>query len=225
MKLFLSSAGIKPETKQSFLDLLGKNPKECTVAFIPTACDPEPDKTYVQWTIDQINELGLKLFTVDLKGENEDSLYDKLKSADIICVNGGNTFYLLDQAKKSGFDKVAKKLVDEGKIYFGVSAGSYLACPTIEASKWKHLDDPDVVGRTDLSALDLVNFIMVVHYEDKNKEAVENAVETTSYPVVVLTDKQGVVVNGDDIKLAGPEPVLKYNGFNFSNKENRKGKA
>lgn len=217
MKLFLSSAGIKPETKQSFLNLLGKDPNECTVAFIPTACDPEPDKSYVQWTIDQISELGLKLFTVDLKGENEDSLYEKLKSADIICVNGGNTFYLLDQTKKSGFDKVAKRLVNEDKIYFGVSAGSYIACPTIEASGWKHLGDTDVIGKTDLSALNLVNFLMIVHYEDKYKEWLENGIKTTSYPVVVLNDKQAIIVDGENIKLAGPEPVLKYNGFKFTN--------
>lgn len=215
MKLFLSSAGIKPETKQAFLDLLGKDPKDCTVAFIPTACDLEADKSYVQWTIDQISELGLKLFTVDLKGENENSLYDKLKSSDIVCVNGGNTFYLLDQAKKSGFDKVVKRLVGEGKIYFGVSAGSYIACPTIEVSTWKN-HDSNIIGLKDLSAMNFVNFLMFVHYKDQNKEAVENAVKATNYPVVVLTDKQAIVVDDDKIELAGPGPALKFNGFEFT---------
>lgn len=215
MKLFLSSAGIKPETRQAFLDLLGKEPTDCTVAFVPTACDLESDKTYVQWTIDQINELGLKIFTVDLKGESEDSLYEKLKPADVICVNGGNTFYLLDQVMKSGFDKAAKRLVDEGKVYFGVSAGSYIACPTIEVSTWKNHDN-NSIGLTDLSAMSFVNFLMFVHYTGEDRETVENGVKTTSYPLVVLTDRQAVVVDGDKINIAGPEPVLKYNEFIFS---------
>jgi len=217
MKLFLSSAGFKPETKERFLKLLGKDPKETLAAFIPTAAGPKKDKSYVQWTIDQIEKLGMKTKTIDLVDENKQSLNEKLSDCDVIIMNGGNTFLLLDWVKKSGFDKVIKKLIDRDKVYVGISAGSYIACPTIEQSKWKHLDDPDKVGRTDLSALNLVNFLIVAHYTDEYKEAVENGVKTTNYPVVVLTDQQAVVVDGDAIELAGPEPVLKYNGFKFTN--------
>jgi dipeptidase E len=216
MKLFLSSAGIKPETKESFLKLLGKNPKEMTVAFIPTACDPEPDKSYVQWTIDQIEEVGLKCFTVDLKGENENSLKKKLEKADIICVNGGNTFYLLDQVKKSGFDKIIRSLLNKGKIYFGVSAGSYIACSTIEAAKWKKLGDPDVVGSNDLSSIRLCNFLIVAHYSEKYYDDVERGATTTKYPVVALTDQQAVIVNGDKIQIAGAGQKNIFNGFKES---------
>lgn len=217
MKLFLSSAGFQPETKDHFIKLLKKDPKENLAAFIPTAAGPEKDKSYVQWTIDQIEQIGMKTKTIDLVDENETSLTEKLSNCDVIIVNGGNTFFLLDWVKKSGFDKVVKKLIDQGAVYVGISAGSYIACPTIEAGKWKHFDDPDVVGKIDLSALNLVNFLMIAHYSDKYKEAVENGVKTTSYPVVVLTDKQAVVVVGDRVELAGPKPVLKYNGFKFTN--------
>lgn len=153
---------------------------------------------------------------VDLKGENEETLYQKLSNVDVILVEGGNTFYLLDWVKKSGFDKAVKRLIEDGKVYYGISAGTYIACPTIEHSKWKHLDDPDKASRTDLDALNLVDFLIVAHYADKYKEAVDNGVKTTSYSVVALTDQQAIVVDGDNIELAGLEPVLKYNGFNFS---------
>lgn len=212
MKLFLSSAGIKLETKEAFLNLLDKDPKNCTVAFIPTACDPEPDKSYVQWTIDQLESLGLKLYTVDLKGESSDSLYEKLKPADIICVNGGNTFYLLDQVRKSGFDKIIPKLLNEDKIYFGVSAGSYIACPTIEVSTWKNHDN-NIINLTDLSALHFVDFLMFAHYENKYKEVVEQGTKTTQLPIITLTDQQAIVINGDHISLAGPTPFLTFNNF------------
>lgn len=215
MKLFLTSAGFQPETTKYFLDLLGKDPKEALAAFIPTAAGPEKDKSYVQWTIDQIEELGMKTITVDLVYENEQTLEEKLSACDIIIVNGGNTFFLLDWVKKSGFDKVLKKLLNQGKIYVGISAGSYIACPTIEHGKWKHLDDPDKVGRTDLDALNLIDFLMVAHYADKYKEAVENGIKTTKLPVVTLTDKQAIVVDGNSVKIVGPGESLKFNNFKY----------
>ncbi len=215
MKLFLSSAGIQPETKQAFLDLIEKDPKDCKVAFIPTGADPQEKKQHVQRTIDQIEDLGMSLFKVDLKIENEQSLYEKLSPADAICVNGGNTFYLLDWVKKSGFDKVAKRLLNEGKIYFGISAGSYIACPTIEVSNWRNHDN-NTIDLKDLSAMNLVDFLMFVHYSQEWIETVEDGYKTTQLPVVVLTDKQAIVVNGDKISLAGPQEVLTFNNFKLS---------
>lgn len=214
MKLFLSSAGIRPETKDDFLKLLDKNPKETKVAFIPTACDPSKDKSYVQWTIDQIEDLGMSLFTIDLKEETEQSLYNKLKDADVICVNGGNTFYLLDWVRKSGFDKTIKRLLTEGKVYFGVSAGSYIACPTIEMSIWKK-SNKDRFGVFDFNSLNLINFLISVHYEAKYQEAVENGTKTTNLPVIALTDQQAVIINDNKISLAGPQNVLMFNNFTF----------
>lgn len=212
-KLFLSSAGIVPETKNDFLKLLGKDPKDVLVAFIPTAAGPEKDKSYVQWTIDQIQQLGMKSEKVDLVDENEKSLESKLSKCEVIIMNGGNTFYLLEWVKKSGFDKVIPKLLDQGKIYIGISAGSYVACPNIEAGKWKHLGDSDVIGKSDLSALNLVDFLIVAHYSGKYKQDVENGVKTTSLPVVALTDKQAIVVEGDKYRIVGEGERNFFNGF------------
>jgi len=211
-KLFLSSAGITPETKEEFLKLLEKNPKDITVAFIPTAADPEGDKTFVQWSINQINELGMKFFTVDLKEENKDTLYKKLSRADIIWINGGNTFYLLDRVRKSGFNQIIEKILDEGKMYVGVSAGSYLACSNIESAKWKHISDPDIVGLKDLTALNLVKLLVVTHYKDQYKQDVENGSKTTKLPVVALNDKQAIIVTGNNLKIIGDkENIVAFN--------------
>lgn len=211
-KLFLSSAGIVPETKEDFLKMLSKDPGNLNVAFIPTAADPEKDKTFIQWSIDQIKEIGMRFFTVDLKVENKDTLYKKLNEADVIWINGGNTFYLLDQVRKSGFNQIIEKLLDEGKIYVGVSAGSYLACPNIESAKWKNISDPDIVGLKDLTALNLVKLFVVAHYEDQFKQDVENGSIATKLPVVALNDKQAIIVSGDELKIVGDKKnILIFN--------------
>lgn len=213
MKLFLSSAGLRPEFKNDFLKLLGKDPRRCKVAFIATAADPEPNKEFVKWSTEQIEEAGMGWYEVDLRGKNEAQLRHELAPADIIWVNGGNTFYLLDQARKSSFDTVIKEMLANGKLYYGVSAGSYLACPTIEAARWKRLDDRNVVKMTEFTSLGLVDFLIIAHYEEKWKEVVQNGVKSTKLPVVVLTDQQAVMVDSEKIQIVGDGSKLSFNGF------------
>lgn len=213
MKLFLSSAGLRPEIKEEFFKLIGKDSTRCRVAFIATAADPEPNKALVKWSTDQIEEAGMRWYEVDLKGKDQEQLKQELTPADIIWVNGGNTFYLLDQVRKSGFDTVAKELLAGGKLYYGVSAGSYLACPTIETARWKRLDDRNVANMTDFNSLGLVDFLIIAHYEEKWKEAIENGVRSTNLPVVVLTDQQAVMVDGNIIKIVGSGLKRVFNGF------------
>jgi dipeptidase E len=211
-KLFLSSEGLVPETKKYFFKILGKYPKDTTVAFIPTAADPQKNKTFVQWSIDQIKNEGMKVVKIDLKEENKISLYHKLKKCDVIWLNGGNTYYLLDKIKKSGFDKIINKLLESGKIYFGVSAGSYVACPNIEAAGWKHADR-NINNLKNLTGLNFVPFIMTAHFEEAVKKAVEKGAKNTKLPVVALTDKQALIVKGKKYKVVGIGKKNFYNGF------------
>lgn len=212
-RLFLSSAGLNEFTKKYFLEMLGKDPKDILVAFIPTAAGPEKDKSYVQWTIDQIQQLGMKSETIDLEDENEKSLESKLSKCDVIIMNGGNTFYLLDWVRKSCFDKVIPKLLDQDKIYVGISAGSYIVCPTIKAATWKNADT-NVVNLKDLTGLNLVPFIISAHYDrEKYYQALVSGVNSTKLPVVALTDKQAIVVEGDSYKVVGEGERNFFNGF------------
>ena len=210
-KLFLSSAGLKPETKDDFLKLLGKPPADSLVAFIATAADPEPDKSFIQWSIDQIKEAGLKIIEIDLKGEMADTLYEKLSPADVIWVNGGNTFYLLDQIRKSGFDKIIVKLLEEGRIYFGVSAGSIVAGLSIETSGWKPEGDENLAGLTDYTAMKLAPFDIFVHYKERHKELIKEAADIAKNPLFVLSDQQAVIVDGEKIKVVGAGEIIKFN--------------
>src|SRR5579859_75976 len=172
-KLLLTSEGIQPELKNDFLSLLTKSPEETTVAFIPTACDVDKDQSYVAIARNMIQNTGVKIYDVDLKGENEASLLKKLSPADVIFVNGGSTFYLLKKVRESGFDKAVKKLITEGKIYIGLSAGTYIACPTIEMATAKHHPLRDREDVTDFTSLNLVPFIITVHYQKQYEEIIK----------------------------------------------------
>lgn len=212
-KLFLTSAGLVKETRDAFLKLLATNPSEITVAFIPTAADPEEDKRFVEKDKQLIYEIGMKIQEIDLKNENEHSLLQKVLPLQVIYIEGGNTFYLLDWIRKSGFDKVLRKFIDEGKIYVGVSAGSILVGPNIELSNWKHDWDKNIVNLQDLTGLNLVPFAISPHFAEEDRALLEQKSKTVNYPLVALNDTQAILVNGAHVKIEGVGEKVSFNSF------------
>ncbi|MBD8032408.1 MULTISPECIES: Type 1 glutamine amidotransferase-like domain-containing protein [Solibacillus] len=52
------------------------------------------------------------------------TIQEVVNSLDIIYVGGGNTKYMLDVWRKTGFDEVLKKAYEQGVILTGISAGA-----------------------------------------------------------------------------------------------------
>src|SRR3989338_10165873 len=216
-KLLLTSAGIVPEIKKEFLSLLPKKkPGDNKVAFITTAAYGEnKDPHWWQKDRQRLYDCGIKdIEEIDLRerGETPQELEKRLTDKDIIFVNGGNTFYLLEWTRKSGFKRVLSNFLKRGGLYVGVSAGSYLACPTIEQATWKRADR-NRWGGTDFKALNLIPFLIVAHFEEKYRTIVDLAAKNTKYPIVALSDKQAIVVDGKTVRIVGVGKKEFWNGF------------
>ena len=214
-KLLLTSVGIVPEIKKEFLSLLpNKKPGDNKVAFITTAAYGEnKDPHWLKKDRQLLHDCGIKdIEDIDLKGKTPQELEKIVTDKDIIFVNGGNTFYLLDWTRKSSFDAVVKKFLQRGGLYVGVSAGSYLVCPTIEQATWKRADR-NRWGVTDFKALNLIHFLIVAHFEEKYRVIVDVAAKRTKYPIVALSDKQAIVVDGKNIKVIGVGRKEYWNWF------------
>src|SRR3989344_4950662 len=134
--LLLTSQGLN--VKDEILKILPKPPRELNLIHITTASKDKKDKSYVARDTKALKDLGFNVKELDLLGLTESKLRELFKNTDIIYVQGGNTFYLIKCVKESGFDKVVKSLINKGTIYIGKSAGTYIACPTIKQSSWKH---------------------------------------------------------------------------------------
>ena len=217
MKLLLTSNGIKSGLTNDLLSLLPNKPLgKISVSYIVTAAFGEKgNKSWVNIAKNDLQKLGISdIENLDIRGKTEIELYSILSKKDIILANGGNTFYLLKYVKESGFDKVIKQLVGKDRLYIGVSAGSYIACPTIEQAYWKDTDrswkDFDL---TDLTGLNLVPFLITAHFNESFREAVEEAAKSTRYPFVCLYDTQAVLVNDSSIKIVGEGKKVFYNCF------------
>src|SRR3989344_4002527 len=166
-RLLLTSAGIVPEIRTDFLSLLPVKVSEAKAVFIVTGAYGEPPETYggaePWWLIRDRKTLYDSGIThvedLDLRGKTKAQLEKILADKDIIFVSGGNTFFLLYWARQSGFDVLVPKFVKQGVLYVGASAGSYLACSSIEMALWKE-PTRDRFGLTDTRGLGLAPFLI-----------------------------------------------------------------
>ena len=105
--------------------------------------------------------------------------------------------------RETGFDKILKEELEKGKVYIGTSAGAYLICPSIEVSNWDK--EQEMFGITDFTALNYVSFVLKVHYKDEQKELVKAKMKTLKYPIHILRDGQGILVEDGKPTFFGDE--------------------
>ena len=191
MKLILSSDG-------SFLLKYGYEqtgiPKDqMRIGYITTASKKARNKDFMEDFKISIDKEKYNFEEIDIEGKTETELKELFKNKNVIHIEGGNTFYLLKIIRETGFDKILKNLINEGKVYIGTSAGSYVACPNIEVSNWDKTGK-DRFGITDYTALNLVPFVLKVHYKDEMEEQVKEGVATLKCPIRILRDGQGIII-------------------------------
>jgi dipeptidase E len=196
MKLFLSSffAGVA-DLFAEFTACAGKK-----VVFIPTASNVEKITFYIASDKKALQKLGMLIDELDIATAPQETVLNKISECDYIFVEGGNTFFLLQEMKRSGADKIISDQILSGKIYIGASAGSIIVSKNIEYVK--HLDNPDAAPDLsgDFSALGLVDFCIVPHFANPPfKKAGEAIVKAYSDKLNLrpIGNNQAVVVNGD----------------------------
>jgi dipeptidase E len=188
----------------------GKDIKTLKTAFITTGAEAvkiqNPDD--MEWLENDrkgLADAGFDLFDYTITDKTPEQIEKDLGDCDVIHVNGGNSFYLLIQARKSGFDKFIRDFVNKGKIYTGSSAGSIIASPNIQIAKKERHKPYDEQLKT-FEAFNLVNFIIFPHWaSDDFKDEFMNERVPVSYvtgnKIILLTDTQYVLAEDDMYKI------------------------
>lgn len=197
MKLLLTSNGLKnKEVADAFLRLIDKPINQVHVICVPTASRNEQELQYVNQSRQELIRLGIdSMTTLNL----DHSIHpNEIKNADVIYVCGGNTFYLLKKIRESGFDLLLKKF---SGVYVGVSAGSIVVGADVEvAAPW---DENDNIKMTDTIGLKIVDFTVSPHYEEGDKEILDQIKSRVSYKIIELTDNQAIVVSDSLYSIIG----------------------
>lgn len=208
MKLILAS-DISFLIKYGY-NLTGILKDEMKIGWITTASKGDRNKDFFNNLKNIILNTDYNIDEFDIEGKTKEELKKFLKDKNVIHIEGGNTFYLLKAIRETGFAEILKDLLNEGKVYIGTSAGAYIVCPTIEVSDW------DETGKlrfdvNDFKALNYVPFLLKVHYKDEQEEKIREKIKSLKYPLRILRDGQGVLVEDGNVKFIGDseEVILK----------------
>jgi dipeptidase E len=202
--ILLTSNGM--QVKDEIIKLLQKPSYDIMVAFITTAAKPEGDVSFVKTDWEIMKDTGFNIQEVDIEGKTESQLFKILKLKDIIFVEGGNTFYLLKAMRACNFEKIMRKLLKNGKVYIGASAGSIVAGRTIETASWGQAKDANIVNLKNLRGLNFVPFNVFVHYKPEDAEIIKQKIKNPKKrkkKLRILTDDQALLAQANQIILLG----------------------
>ncbi|MBO0454697.1 Type 1 glutamine amidotransferase-like domain-containing protein [Candidatus Enterococcus murrayae] len=174
-----------------------------TVTFIPIASKVEKLGFFVKIGKWALRFNGMKVEELDIRTASHEQIKATLAKNDMIYIAGGNTFYLLQELRRSGADQLIIKEVERGKLYIGESAGAIVACPDIGYSTV--MDDPTKAPElTDYKGLGLVDFYVVPHYQSREfKEASETMVRENEKDkeLAIINDRQALWIKNDDVEI------------------------
>lgn len=193
--LFLTSSGTPalPE----IIPLLPFKPEGRKVCYVTTAsvvngAVPEG----MSANIDVIEKAGFIVDRIDISTLTPEDIEESFSGSDLIWVGGGNTLYLLQEVRKSGFDKYVTKKILDGVPYVGVSAGSIILGPDLEFELYASRT-PEL---TSYEGLNLFPFAPYVHFDaewtkELYKDILKFSLENNK-SFITLRDNQFIYVTG-----------------------------
>ncbi len=162
-----------------------------SVAIVTTAAEGKENNKYSRLAETQFKELGFDV--IDFVDIENDSRFEFSKY-DVIYVCGGNTFKLLKYAREAHFKETVEKLLDREGVYIGVSAGSIILAPTIQIAV--SVDpEPNEIGISDLTGLNLINFEVHPHYEPTQDAELSLYQKITKNKVIMISNSQALIIS------------------------------
>lgn len=187
-------------------DIVSRLPAHARIAFITTAAEPKPEpRPWLDADRAVFVERGFAVTDYTFTGKDADTLRRDLAAYDVLFVEGGNTYYLLQEIQKSGAMDVIRERIHQGAIYIGSSAGAIVACPTIG---WTGtLDDRDAAPElVNTNGMGLVPFLILPHWAHEKRDARHLAhnlplLQQEPYPSILLQDSQYIEVVDDMFRI------------------------
>ncbi len=133
MNVLLTSCGLETDgITKKFLELLPKEPAECTCLFIPTAAVDADAIEALPKCLQDYLKCGCKRDRLRVYDLHDPMDAEELNRFDVVYVCGGNTEYLLRRINERGFREALLAFIQNDGVYVGVSAGSVIAAQNLD---------------------------------------------------------------------------------------------
>ena len=196
MKLFLCSHF------SSVGSLIKEEIENKKVAFIPTASLHEGYTGYVGSARKLFKKLGASVTEIDISTEAYSTIQAVFEEADVLYFTGGNSFFLMDQLRKTETDELLKKELANGKLMIGESAGAIICAPTIQYIE--QMDEkPEDYSQEDNEGLDLIDFYVLPHYLTAPFKKITERImaEFSDLNICAINNHQAIIVNDEGSKV------------------------
>ena len=196
MKLFLCSHF------SSVGSLIKEEIENKKVAFIPTASLREGYTGYVGSARKLFKKLGAIVAEIDISTEAYSTIQSVFEDADVIYFTGGNSFFLMDQLRKTETDELLKKELANGKLMIGELAGAIICAPTIQYIE--QMDEkPEDYSQEDNEGLDLIDFYVLPHYLTAPFKKITERImaEFSDLNICAINNHQAIIVNDEGSKV------------------------
>ena len=134
----------------------------------------------------------------------------ELDQFDAVYIGGGNTFALLAELRKSGFEHHLKEYVRRGRAVCGGSAGAAVLGRDIRTVNYL---DCNEVGLVETTGLDLaLGHAIWVHYQPQDDKLISAYVRQYNQSVIALSERSGIVIEQEVLRAVGFEPAFRFDG-------------
>ena len=218
MKLLLTSAGISNQSiKKALLELTGKPFSELNLVFIPTASNViDEDKGWLIKDLIALTDFKFKsIDIVDISALPKDLWFPRMKKADVFFVEGGNTFHLMHWIEKSGLKEILPELL-KTRVYVGVSAGSMVACKSLDLSMSEKLYFERLDKYEKDEGLGFVDFLIRPHLNSSdfpkvNLDFLEEMAKKLPDTFYAIDDNTAIKVVDDKFEIISEGEWKKFN--------------
>jgi dipeptidase E len=177
--------------------------KDKRPVFMPSQGVPNTLQKYLDDWKGFAHEYNLEIEYIDNSLIDATFEREKLMKSNILIISGGDTFQLLINLRKSGFDKAITQFTKKEEfILAGYSAGAYVLTPTLEAAKIFNENYPGGKKYTtqdklrDFKALGIVDFEIIAHYsKNMHEEIFKNYIKNNKRAVKPLADNEFVIID------------------------------
>jgi len=200
--LYLTSAAIY--VLDELIPLLPLQDGGRTDCYIVTAANLDDNPHWIADEIAAIENRGREVTPIDLAELFPHTLERAFRNCGTIWAGGGNSFYLLQEVRRSGFDKILITKINEGIPYVGTSAGSIILAPNIESVRFA--DDPGKAPKLgSFDGLNLFPLVAFAHFDNPDFRDVYRSILAYALEhdvaFVTLKEKQMIIVDGDMWKI------------------------
>lgn len=183
-------------------EVLPRSPESLRLLYVKTAKNLESDPVEMSGSFQALRAFGFQIDIYDFADTTAEETAKALGKVDVLFVAGGNTYYLLDQIKKSDLEKVLTAYVEQGNLYIGSSAGSIITCRDIayidaldEAAAAPTLSSTQGLG---WCPVDIVPHIHDPRFEPHSSEILK---QHKRKDIIGLSNEHAVIVHGDSWKV------------------------